>query len=670
VKLNRAYSVLEVKASGEDERTISGVATTPTPDRLGDVINPLGVKFAVPLPLLHQHDSRLPVGTVTLNKATKDGITFTAKLPSIAEPGPLKDRVDTAWGELKHGLVRGVSVGFKAVEVASLESGGLHFIASEVLELSLVTIPANAEATIQTIKSFDELEHAAPGKTLEPEVKIPAPRETSKEPQPKAKDTNPMTTQERIKAFEAKRVAKAAARAKLIEEAGDDTLPADKAEEADELTSEIKAIDEHLSRLNAVAKDELVAAKPVSGMTPAEAAESRRPGSEIRVSVRDPQLEKGIGFARLARCKALSRIDQITGAEMRSPLEYAKMLYPNHDDLHAAMERKTAVAAGTTTASGWASQLVNVNSIFADFVEYLRPMTILGQFGQNGVPSLRRVPFRTILASQTAGTTGYWVGEGQPKPVSKPTFASTYLLPFKVAAISVATMELLRDSSPSVDAILRNDLAKAVAARIDEDFMDPQKGADGTVSPASITNGLTPINSSGRDADSVRADIVSALSAWLAVNNTPTSGVWVMSGVTAMQLGMLMNALGNQEFAGIGMRGGTLNGMPVIVSEFIGKTTDSPTEGRDVFLVNADDIWFADDGGIDVSMSTEAALQMDDAPTNASGPSVTATSMVSMWQTNSVAFRAERTVSWGRRRSESVQHIAQVEWGEASGVNV
>ena len=75
-------------------------------------------------------------------------------------------------------------------------------------------------------------------------------------------------------------------------------------------------------------------------------------------------------------------------------------------------------------------------------------MTIIGQFGTNGVPALRRVPFRTILASQTAGTTGYWVGEGQPKPVSKPTFGSTYLLPYKVAAISVATMELLEGLEP------------------------------------------------------------------------------------------------------------------------------------------------------------------------------------------------------------------------------
>jgi len=680
--MNRAYAVLTVKAVGEDKRVITGVATTPTPDRVGDIIEPLGVKFKNPMPLLWQHRSDQPVGTVKFSKPTPEGINFEARLPNIEVAGPLKDRVDTAWEEIKAGLVRGVSIGFRALEQSFMDDGGIRFIESEVLELSLVTIPANADATIQTIKSFDtEPVLAATGndaeigislsgtistakvRALMGQVTDPASRDTSVKPKPKTPEKLKMqTTQERVKAFEAKRQAKAAAMAKIMEESGDESLDADKAEEYDTLKDEVKACDEHLERLNHLLKTEVVKAVPVHGETAEDGSATRQGLAAPRISVRATNLDKGIAFARLARCKALAKMDSIP------PYEIAKQLYPEHTDLQDILH-KTAVAAGTTTVSGWASQLVNVNSVFADFVEYLRPLTIIGQFGTNGIPSLRRVPFRTILASQTAGTTGYWVGEGQPKPVSKPTFASTYLLPYKVAAISVATMELLRDSSPSVDAILRDDLAKAVAARIDEDFLDPQKGADSS-SPASISNGVTPINSSGRDADSVRADMVSVMAAYLAVNNTPSTGVWVMSAVTALQLSLLTNALGQPEFPGIAMSGGRLQGLPVIVSEFIGKTTDSPTEGRDVFLVNANDIWFADDGGVDVSMSDQTALQMDDAPTNASGPTVTATTMVSMFQTNSVAFRAERTVSWARRRTEAVQQLAQVEWGEASGVNV
>jgi HK97 family phage prohead protease len=163
--MNRAYSLLTVKAVDEDQRIITGVATTPEPDRMGDIVEPLGVTFKNPMPLLHQHDSEKPVGTVKFDKPTKDGITFTASCRLLPSRVPLKDRVDTAWGEVKAGLVRAVSIGFRALEYAFIEgTGGIRFIASEVLELSLVSVPANAGATITSIKSIDRPMLAATGK--------------------------------------------------------------------------------------------------------------------------------------------------------------------------------------------------------------------------------------------------------------------------------------------------------------------------------------------------------------------------------------------------------------------------------------------------------------------------------------------------------------------------
>jgi hypothetical protein len=47
---NRAFSILEIKSVDEEKRIIRGVATTPTVDRVGDIIDPLGVKFDNPLP--------------------------------------------------------------------------------------------------------------------------------------------------------------------------------------------------------------------------------------------------------------------------------------------------------------------------------------------------------------------------------------------------------------------------------------------------------------------------------------------------------------------------------------------------------------------------------------------------------------------------------------------
>jgi HK97 family phage prohead protease len=154
---NRAYSVLDVKSIDEGQRTISGVATTPTVDRVGDIIEPLGVQFKNPMPFLWQHDHQSPVGTVSFDKPTKDGITFTAKFvdPGTVDSPSLKDRLQMAWDSVKTGLVRAVSIGFRPIEYAFMEdSNGIRFIETEVFELSGVTIPANAEALISGMKGL------------------------------------------------------------------------------------------------------------------------------------------------------------------------------------------------------------------------------------------------------------------------------------------------------------------------------------------------------------------------------------------------------------------------------------------------------------------------------------------------------------------------------------
>lgn len=153
---HRAYAILEVKDLSEDRRTLSGIATTPTPDRVGDVIEPLGVQVAPVIPLLLFHDATKVVGSVRFGTPTKTGVPFVAQLPFIDEPGALKDRVDEAWGMVKHKLITAVSIGFRAIgKVESLASGGLRFLQTEVIELSLVPIPAQIEATITSVKALD-----------------------------------------------------------------------------------------------------------------------------------------------------------------------------------------------------------------------------------------------------------------------------------------------------------------------------------------------------------------------------------------------------------------------------------------------------------------------------------------------------------------------------------
>jgi HK97 family phage prohead protease len=123
------------------------------------------VKFDNPLPLLWQHEHDKPIGSVKFDKPTKAGINFEAEIASIDEPGTLKDRLDEAWQSIKMGLVRAVSIGFRAIEYAFMDSGGVRYVETEVYELSAVTIPANADALITSVKSIDarlRAEHGIP----------------------------------------------------------------------------------------------------------------------------------------------------------------------------------------------------------------------------------------------------------------------------------------------------------------------------------------------------------------------------------------------------------------------------------------------------------------------------------------------------------------------------
>jgi len=55
--LDRAYALLNIKNVDGERRIISGLASTPTPDRRGDILEPLGATFVNPLPLLLHHNS-------------------------------------------------------------------------------------------------------------------------------------------------------------------------------------------------------------------------------------------------------------------------------------------------------------------------------------------------------------------------------------------------------------------------------------------------------------------------------------------------------------------------------------------------------------------------------------------------------------------------------------
>ena len=134
-----------------------------------------------------------------------------------------------------------------------------------------------------------------------------------------------------------------------------------------------------------------------------------------------------------------------------------------------------------------------------------------------------------------------------------------------------------------------------------------------------------------------------------------SSAVWIMHPSTALALSMMTNATtGLREFPGVDfVTGGTFEGLPVIVSTSV---PGSAGAGYDVILAVQNEILLAE-GGLSIDASREASLEMNDAPTNNS-VTPTATTLVSLWQSGSVAIKAIRGITWVRRRPTAVYRIS------------
>jgi uncharacterized protein len=153
--IQRAYAVIKKSALEltPEGAIIRGTATTPTADRYGDTVQPLGAKFSLPLPQLWQHDASKPLGQVRKAAVTAEGIDFESFLPKPSKSSALIARYDEAVESVQLGLVLGVSIGFRSWDggyVFDQNTYAFDFQQWEWLENSLVTIPANADAQLRT----------------------------------------------------------------------------------------------------------------------------------------------------------------------------------------------------------------------------------------------------------------------------------------------------------------------------------------------------------------------------------------------------------------------------------------------------------------------------------------------------------------------------------------
>jgi HK97 family phage major capsid protein len=352
---------------------------------------------------------------------------------------------------------------------------------------------------------------------------------------------------------------------------------------------------------------------------------------------------KGMNFTRVAL--ALTRGENIMGARGYAEEQWGPASVP-------AMIIRSAVAAGSTTNSTWASALAEYRIAASEFIEALRPLTLLGRMS-----GFRRAPLRVKIPRATAGSSVGWVGESKPILVSRLALDTVTLDNYKIAGIVASTIELVKLSTPAADGLVRADLLAAVASLQDRALLDPDAAEVAEVSPASITYDATQIASTGSSVVQITADLQSLFEVLVLAGINMTSPYFITDPRVAFKLAMKRNTDGTLAFPGMGVRGGEVGGVPVLVTGNSPESADSPPTGGSIVLLDAAELIVCDTNEIMLDMSTQASIQLDTAPDS---PPTASTNLVSLWQNNLAAWKVVRPINWKMRRDGAVAVLTGV----------
>jgi HK97 family phage prohead protease len=644
------------EAAGKRAGELSFVLSDATRDRMGDIIEPAGWDLAWfkrnPIALFG-HDSHFPIGRWV--NVRVDGERLVADLEP-ARAGT-SERIDEIISLIRQDILPATSVGFRPIRQEPIDPQapyrGTRFLETELLEASIVSVPANP-AALQLARSmhisedtirlaFGELPAQTPGGTRRGELADPHQRTAPRAPPRHTLMENPTIARQ----IEDRQSRLNAARDQLAEHTRD---PEHDVEIANGLIAEI---DQHEARLASLNE------------------------SERRLGLRTVQQEvfpPGIGHngGPLLPAPAINRRPLgLPGKELKPAdlylrhcaarvIAYARgfpieqVLAERYPDEATGIVTRAAIAGATTTTTGWAAELVQTAQ--GDFVNSLLPnqvfpplaaMGVSLTFGPNG--GAIKIPSRTA----TPSIGGSFVAEAAPIPVRRLGTTSITLYPHKVGGISVFSREIAAYSNPDIETIIRDAIVADTQINIDALLLD--NAAVSTTRPAGLTNGVSTLTATAGGGYAAFLGDLSKLSTPFYAANAGRRLALIMSPVQQQQL----------MFA-VGPSGQPFGWSAQFTSMFTVIASTSITSGA-VYMIDAAD-FVSVSGAPEFDVSEVATIHMEDTTplqiaTGAQGSGVLATPTQSMFQTAQIAIRMIANVNWAMRRTGMVQFIGSgVSW--------
>jgi len=313
-----------------------------------------------------------------------------------------------------------------------------------------------------------------------------------------------------------------------------------------------------------------------------------------------PTREKGAAFGRVVRAMAAAKMNKM-GSE--GTVEVLRGW--GDTDLADALAdaRSKALAAGDATAGGFLVPTQFSNEV----IELLRAQSVVRRLGARTV----QMPTGTLKYPKIAtGASAAYIGENVNIGKSEETFGQLTLTFKKLAVLTPISNDLLRYSSPSADAIVRDDLVSSMATKEDSTFI---RGAGTDATPKGLLNWCVADQKIAASAASLAniTDNLGQLVVKLKNADIPmiTPG-WIMAPRTEQSLATIQNANGVFAFRDE-VIAGTLWGWPIGTTTNVPITLDTTGAGNDdeseIYLVDFSQVLIGESQSLLVDSSQEAA---------------------------------------------------------------
>lgn len=226
---------------------------------------------------------------------------------------------------------------------------------------------------------------------------------------------------------------------------------------------------------------------------------------------------------------------------------------------HSLFEQRAAQT--TTTAAG----IVPEDFRADQFVGLLRNSMIVRSLGARLLPNLRG---DTVIPRQKTASSAQWLAEGDALTDSGMTFESLTLKPRHVGAITELSRQLLQQSNPAIEQLVRDDFTAVVSLAVDKAMIH----GDGVKEPEGL---LTAATGTGTLGTPTWAKVLTVLQGLALKNIRPNA--WLTHPEVETVLRKTLREAGLEGYL---MEGGKLADIPVAVTNQIVKKAGAPATGR------------------------------------------------------------------------------------------